>query len=49
LPQTIAPLIDGFLVYANDPTGNNYALWFSVCAVAAIVGAIVIFPIKKVR
>jgi MFS family permease len=49
LPQTIAPLIGGFLVYANDPTGNNYALWFSVCAVAAIVGAIVIFPIKKVR
>ncbi|WKK72591.1 MFS transporter [Rathayibacter oskolensis] len=49
LPQTIAPLIGGILVYVSDPTGNNYALWFSVCAVAAIVGAVVIFPIKKVR
>ncbi|NQX11347.1 MFS transporter [Microbacteriaceae bacterium VKM Ac-2855] len=49
LPQTIAPLIGGILVYVSDPTGNNYALWFSVCAVAAIIGAIVIFPIKKVR
>lgn len=49
LPQTIAPLIGGILVYVSDPSGNNYALWFSVCAVAAIVGALVIFPIKKVR
>ncbi|RUR01884.1 MFS transporter [Labedella endophytica] len=49
LPQTIAPLIGGILVYVSDPTGNNYALWFSVCAIAAIVGALVIFPIKKVR
>jgi len=49
LPQTIAPLIGGFLVYFGDPSGNNYALWFSVCAVAAIIGALVIFPIKKVR
>ncbi|MCM6761647.1 MFS transporter [Rathayibacter sp. ZW T2_19] len=49
LPQTLAPLIGGILVYVSDPTGNNYALWFSVCAVAAVIGAIVIFPIKKVR
>ncbi|MCJ1694480.1 MFS transporter [Rathayibacter caricis] len=49
LPQTIAPLIGGILVYVSDPSGNNYALWFSVCAVAAIIGALVIFPIKKVR
>ncbi|KQQ11003.1 MFS transporter [Rathayibacter sp. Leaf296] len=49
LPQTIAPLIGGILVYVSDPTGNNYALWFSVCAIAAIIGALVIFPIKKVR
>lgn len=49
LPQTFAPLIGGILVYVSDPTGNNYGLWFSVCAVAAILGAIAIFPIKKVR
>ena len=49
LPQTVAPLIGGFLVYFSDPTGNNYGLWFSVCAIAAIIGALVIFPIRKVR
>lgn len=49
LPQTIAPLIGGVLVYVSDPGGNNYALWFSVCAVAAVIGALAIFPIKKVR
>ncbi|NQX26631.1 MFS transporter [Microbacteriaceae bacterium VKM Ac-2854] len=49
LPQTIAPLIGGILVYVSDPTGNNYGLWFTVCAVAAILGAVAIFPIKKVR
>ncbi|PWC07154.1 MFS transporter [Mycetocola zhujimingii] len=49
LPQTIAPLIGGILVYVGDPTGSNYGLWFTVCAVAAIIGALVIFPIKKVR
>ncbi|SMG41773.1 MFS transporter [Agreia pratensis] len=49
LPQTLAPLVGGILVYVSDPTGNNYGLWFSVCAVAAIVGALVIFPIKKVK
>jgi MFS family permease len=49
LPQTLAPLIGGFLVYVGAANGTNYGLWFSVCAVAALVGAIVIFPIKKVR
>ena len=49
LPQTFAPLIGGILVYVNDPTGNNYQLWFSICAAAALIGAVVIFPIKKVR
>ncbi len=49
LPQTIAPLIGGTLVYVGDKAGNNYGLWFSVCGVAALIGAVVIFPIKKVR
>lgn len=49
LPQTLAPLVGGILVYVSDPTGNNYGLWFTVCAVAAVAGALVIFPIKKVR
>jgi MFS family permease len=49
LPQTVAPVIGGILVNLGDPTGNNYGLWFSVCCAAALIGAVVIFPIKKVR
>lgn len=49
LPQTFAPMIGAILVYVNDPTGNNYMLWFSICAVAGLLGAAVIFPIKKVK
>jgi MFS family permease len=49
LPQTFAPVIGGVVTQINDPTGNNYALWFSICGVAALIGALVILPIKKVR
>ncbi|MGN8026239.1 MFS transporter [Microbacterium sp. 22242] len=49
LPQTFAPLIGGILVYVGDKGGNNYQLWFTVCGVLALIGAVVIFPIKKVR
>lgn len=49
LPQTFAPMIGAIIVYVNDPTGNNYMLWFSICAVAGLLGAAVIFPIKKVK
>ena len=49
LPQTAAPLVGGFLVYVGDKTGNNYELWFTVCGVLALIGAVVIFPIKKVK
>lgn len=49
LPQTLAPLIGGFLVYVGSENGSNYALWFSVCGVCALIGALVIFPIKKVK
>jgi MFS family permease len=49
LPQTLAPLVGGILVYVSDPSGNNYGLWFTVCALAAVAGAVAIFPIKQVR
>lgn len=49
LPQTIAPLIGGILVYVGSKNGTNYPLWFTVCGVAALIGAAVIFPIKKVK
>jgi MFS family permease len=49
LPQTIAPLIGGILVYVGSASGSNYGLWFTICGICALVGAVVIFPIKKVR
>jgi MFS family permease len=49
LPQTLAPAIGGTLLYIGSAAGTNYTLWFSVCGAAALIGAIVIFPIKKVR
>lgn len=49
LPQTLAPVIGGILVYIGSENGSNYALWFSVCGILGLIGAAVIFPIKKVR
>jgi MFS family permease len=49
LPQTIAPAVGGALLYIGSAAGTNYTLWFSVCGAAALIGAVVIFPIKKVR
>ncbi len=49
LPQTFAPLIGGLIVYIGSDNGSNYALWFSICGILALIGAVVIFPIKKVR
>ncbi|VXB79036.1 2-acyl-glycerophospho-ethanolamine acyltransferase [Microbacterium sp. 8M] len=49
LPQTFAPMIGGIMVYVGSANGSNYALWFSVCGVLALIGALVIFPIKKVK
>ncbi|KJL48354.1 2-acyl-glycerophospho-ethanolamine acyltransferase [Microbacterium hydrocarbonoxydans] len=49
LPQTFAPAIGGIIVYIGSANGSNYALWFSICGVLALIGALVIFPIKKVK
>ncbi|MFT3797411.1 MFS transporter [Microbacterium sp.] len=50
LPQTLAPMIGGFVLAATGGvSGANYSVWFTVCAVACLLGALVIFPIKKVR
>jgi MFS family permease len=49
LPQTIAPAVGASLLYVGSTAGQNYTLWFSVCGVAALIGALVIFPIKGVR
>lgn len=47
IPQTFAPMIAGILVYVG--TYPNFALPLYVAGVAALLGAAVIFPIKKVR
>lgn len=49
LPQTFAPLAGGIIVYIGSAEGSNYGLWFSICGVLALIGAIVIFPIKSVK
>ncbi|MDQ4215124.1 MFS transporter [Microbacterium sp. ASV81] len=49
LPQTFAPMIGGILVYVGSQNGSNFGLWFSICGVLALIGALVIFPIKSVR
>jgi MFS family permease len=47
LPQTFAPMIAGVLVYVG--TYPNFTLPFWVAGAAALLGAVVIFPIKKVK
>lgn len=49
LPQTLAPAVGGALLYIGSAQGTNYTLWFSVCGIAALIGALVIFPIKSVK
>jgi MFS family permease len=49
LPQTFAPMIGAIMVYVGDETGNNYGLWFTICGVVCLLGAVVIFPIKSVK
>lgn len=50
LPQTFAPMIGGLiLLWTGGPNGSDYTVWFTICAVACLIGALVIFPIKKVK
>jgi MFS family permease len=50
LPQTFAPMIGGIVLLATGgATGADYTTWFTLCAIACLVGALVIFPIKKVK
>ncbi|MGY4860139.1 MFS transporter [Cryobacterium sp. AP23] len=47
LPQTLAPVITGVLAYVGAYPNFTLVLW--VAGAAALVGALVILPIKKVR
>jgi len=50
LPQTFAPMIGGIVLAATGgANGSDYTVWFTICAIACLIGAFVIFPIKKVR
>ena len=50
LPQTAAPAIGRVILAATaGADGADYTVWFTVCAIACLIGAAVIFPIKKGR
>lgn len=47
LPQTLAPVLTGVLAYVGTYPNFTLVLW--IAGAAALIGAVVIFPIKKVR
>jgi MFS family permease len=49
LPQTFAPAIAPLFLFAGGQTTADYNMLFSVAAVYAVLGAVTIIPIKKVR
>ena len=49
LPQTVAPLIGAALLGINSATNQNYNALLYTAGAAALVGAVVVLPIKKVK
>jgi MFS family permease len=49
LPQTLAPVFGAFLLGIGSATNQNYSLLLYSAGVAALIGALVVLPIKKVR
>lgn len=49
MPQTIAPIIGGILVGIGAAETPNYPLLLWTAGILALIGALVIIPIKKVR
>jgi MFS family permease len=49
LPQTVAPVIGAALLAVSSPINQNYDLLLYSAGVAALIGALVVLPIKKVR
>jgi len=49
LPQTLAPVFGAFLLAINSATNQNYDLLLYTAGAAALLGAIIVLPIKKVR
>lgn len=49
LPQTVAPLVGAALLGVASINNQNYTLMLYTAAGAALIGALVILPIKSVR
>jgi MFS family permease len=49
LPQTVAPLFGAALLAVSSPDNQNYNLLLYTAGIAALVGALVVLPIKKVK
>jgi MFS family permease len=49
LPQTVAPVFGAALLAVGSTNNQNYDLLLYTAGVAALVGALVVLPIKKVR
>jgi MFS family permease len=49
LPQTVAPLVGAALLAVSSANNQNYHLLLYTAGVAALIGALVVLPIKKVK
>jgi MFS family permease len=49
LPQTLAPVFGAALLAVNSATNQNYDLLLYTAGAAALIGAVIVLPIKKVR
>jgi predicted MFS family arabinose efflux permease len=49
LPQTIAPVFGAALLAVGTANNDNYTLLLYTAGVAALIGAVVVLPIKKVK
>jgi hypothetical protein len=49
LPQTVAPVFGAALLSISSADNQNYTLLLYTAGVAALIGALVVLPIKKVK
>jgi len=49
LPQTVAPLLGAVLLAVSSPNDQNYHLLLYSAGAAALLGALVVLPIRKVK
>jgi MFS family permease len=49
LPQTLAPVLAAVLLAVGSTTNQNYDLMLYTAAAMALIGAVIVLPIKGVR